>query len=103
MSSMFKYTVLLLYPDYMGSDDPRGFGTFLAHVRADGPEAAAAMGRAKAAEDNNDDHEDDFADSDDFAVLAVFKGHLTDLTPEVHKCITTARSSCRRRRTSRRP
>lgn len=77
-----KYTVLLLYPDYMGSDNPRGFETFLAHVLADNPAAAVFAGRKQAAGANNDDHGDDFADPDDFAILAVFKGHLTDLNPE---------------------
>ena len=73
--------VLLLYPDYLGTDNPRGFETFIGHGTGR-PEDAVAQVRQEAADANNLDHEDGFADPDDFAVLAVFEGRLDDIKPE---------------------
>jgi hypothetical protein len=73
------YTVLLLYPDYIGNDDPCGFATFLGYGTGSPPEAVAQV-RQQACDANNHDH--DFADPTDFAVLAVFEGRHNDINPE---------------------
>lgn len=71
------YTVVLLYPDYMGSDNPRGFETYVGQARTDTVVEAVAKVRQQAVTAN-----DRLADPDDFAVLAVFAGQLEDLNPE---------------------
>jgi hypothetical protein len=76
-----NYTVLLLYPDYLSSDDPRGFGTYCGHGTGT-PEEAVAQVRLQAADANNYDHDDDFAEPIDYAVLAVFEGVHEDINPE---------------------
>jgi hypothetical protein len=80
-ATMPVFTVLLLYPDYLGNDDPRGFETYCGHGTGTPAEAVAQV-RQQAADANNHDHDDDFADPTDFAVLAVFKGHHDDINPE---------------------
>jgi hypothetical protein len=76
------FTVLLLYPDYLGNDDSRGLATFLGYGTGTPAEAVAQV-RQQACDANNHDHDDDFADPTDFAVLAVFEGHHNDINPEV--------------------
>lgn len=69
---MNPYTVLLLYPDYIGQ---YGEETYLAHVTA--PSVPEAQKKAQdSAAKLNDVHPDD---SDDFAVLFVTDGFHHDL------------------------
>jgi hypothetical protein len=74
------FTVLLLYPDYLGTDNPRGFETYCGHGTGT-PEEAVAQVRQQAAGANGD-HEDGFPAPDDFAVLAVFRGRHQNINPE---------------------
>lgn len=72
------YTVLLLRPDYV--TDNYGLDTYLAHAWAkDGPGQAVQTARAEAVELDCPGSLLDGADPDDYAVLAVFEGHLNDL------------------------
>lgn len=66
---MTKYTVLLLYPDYLA--EQYGDDTYLAWEYADSAETAIICAKASASEEHGED----------FGVLAVFKGHLKDLSP----------------------
>lgn len=80
---MNDYTVLLLYPDYLGAAYRRGFATFMGHGSGTPAEAIARV-RQQAADINNHDHDDDdFAKPLDFAVLAVFEGKHHDVNPEL--------------------
>jgi len=70
-----KYTVLLLYPDYMTED--YGQETYLAWVDASDPNDAVKKAQARVA------YENDATDSrDDFFVLLVAEGHITDVRGE---------------------
>ena len=68
-----KYTVLLLYPDYV-QDGGEGAETYLAYVEAaDAPTAQfLAQNLARLA------NAETIESIDDFRVLAVFEGHLND-------------------------
>jgi hypothetical protein len=77
---MPDYTVLLLYPDYIGNDNPRGFETYCGHGTGT-PKSAVRQVR-KLASSNFIGHEDDRINANDFAVLAVFEGHHNDINPE---------------------
>jgi hypothetical protein len=76
---MKKYTVLLLYPDYM-TDGPEGSETYLAWVFAATPVQAVTRAQldAKEASDYDCDEEQN---PEDFRALAVFKGHHDDIRP----------------------
>lgn len=72
--TMTQYTVLLLYPDYLNDT---GTQTYLAHVEALDANAGIELAQRQAiAAQGPQDVEDE--DSDYFAPLAVFKGHLID-------------------------
>lgn len=66
---MNKYTVIILYPDYMQDS---GRETFTAHVVAANPDDALSMSRRQACDANSDQEIDD---PTDFALLAVYLGH----------------------------
>lgn len=71
---MTPYTVILRLPDYLDCADNGHGGTAQYHVEAHDPESAfgAAQDIAKA------ECESDFPSPEDFAVVAVFEGHLQD-------------------------
>ena len=65
---MFAYTILLAYPN----DDP--IQTYLAHVSANDTGEGIRKARQQACNNN-----DGVYPPEEFEVLAVFYGHLTDL------------------------
>lgn len=70
---MQKYTVLLLYPDYMNEG---GVETYLAHVTALSRADAITEARIEARDlDGNSECDD----GDDFAVLMVMSGHIAEI------------------------
>lgn len=84
-----KYTVLVQRPDWIA--DPYGLDTYLAHVEAQGVFEAQQMARDQAWDADNVDATEDEAEVDeskrydevrDYAVLAVFEGHLNDVSQE---------------------
>lgn len=64
-----KYSVLLLYPDYLNDD---GLETYFAHVEGDSWNDAVKAAQIEAAEANNCAP----AEADDFAELITFPGHI---------------------------
>lgn len=70
-----KYTVLLTYPDYM--TDSRS-EAYVAWVYARSEEDAVLHARHKAGKQNEMEPEE----LTDFAVIAVYDGHLVDKNPE---------------------
>ena len=74
MENPKKYTVLLLYPDYIASD--YGQETYLAHVEAHSANGAVLVARNEVAGIYGETH------GSDFYVLLVIKGHHNDLNPE---------------------
>lgn len=81
-----KYTVLVQRPDWIA--DPYGLDTYLAHVEADKVIEAQGMAREQAWEADNVDN-DEPVDEDDqynqtqaYAILAVFEDHLTNYAME---------------------
>lgn len=70
-----KYTVLLLYPDYIATDYVQE--TWLAHVTATDPTGAILFAQLDACE-NQEDYEID--DPNDWYTLFVCEGHHDDLT-----------------------
>jgi hypothetical protein len=79
---MNKYTVILLYPDYLAEN--YGQEIYLAHVEADSPEDAIKNAQREAVDfaipDENDESEIVLA-MDDFLELFVAEGHVQDITP----------------------
>ncbi len=73
---MKKYSVLLLYPDYIAEN--YGEETYLAHVFGINPSTAVVHARIECAESN--EIIEDVYDLEDFKVLAMFKGHHVDLS-----------------------
>jgi hypothetical protein len=72
---MKPYTVILLYPDYL--PDNYREETFTAHVSAIDGDAAVRAAQADAVSANTDDDgETRCGDPSDFAVIAVYAGHL---------------------------
>ena len=69
-----KYSVLLLYPDYLCDAYPE---TYLAHVEARNVREAVEKARAEALRANELDAEYAL----DFAVELVCSGHIEDLNP----------------------
>jgi hypothetical protein len=70
MSTKRKFTVVLLYPDYMADD--YGTDLYVAHVEADTPEQSVPLAQAQAAE-----YQEEFdGDPADFAMILVFEGHI---------------------------
>ncbi len=72
-----KFTVILLRPDYLASDDVGGYGhdVYIAHVNANSARRAGALGQSEVfGVDIADELEPN--DADDYAVLAVFPGHI---------------------------
>lgn len=70
---MKKFTVLLLYPDYLATQ--YGEETYLSHVMADDVTAAVKHARKDAFWVNRPDA----TDGTDFKVLFVAKGHVNNL------------------------
>ena len=70
-----KYTVLLLYPDYLAHN--YGEDTYAEHVEAIDPQAAVEAAQSSASALFGDDN----TDADDFTPLLVVAGHHDDLTP----------------------
>ena len=75
---MNNYTVLLLRPDYIAAQF--GEDTYLAHVIANGPEAAMETGQDEARDADKEDDDQPLGDPTDYAVLFVCLGHQQDLT-----------------------
>jgi hypothetical protein len=74
--SQRKYTVLLLYPDYLS--DSYGQETFLSHVRAKNVRDAIAQAQSEVMRVNDWDS-NVVEDKSHFYPLSVFEGHLKDL------------------------
>ncbi len=74
---MKKYTVLLLYPDYLANQ--YGEETYLSWTESKGPEQAISLAQAEAFEESEYDPQS--GDPSDFAVLICIEGHHGDLTP----------------------
>lgn len=75
----YKYTVLLLYPDYLASN--YGEDTYLAHVESDNPPNALCAAQREASSANQKDNAVDCdIELTDFRPLLVAAGHLDDLT-----------------------
>jgi hypothetical protein len=75
---MCKFTVVLLYPEYM--TDGR-VETYLAHVEAPDVEEAILLARTQVEADEIGDAEPGSSPAEileDYKVLAVFDGHLVD-------------------------
>lgn len=64
----FKYSVLLLYPDYMNNS---GHETYYDLLKANTPENAIEQAQRNAAQANGMDNEQ----YEDFAALLVIRGH----------------------------
>lgn len=73
---MKKYTVLLLYPDYIA--ESYGEDTYLGWVVADNPEKALKTARREVMNRQPCGLRRTAAD---FFCLAVFEGHLSDVNP----------------------
>lgn len=74
---MKKFTVILLRPDYLASDDAGGFGqdVYVAFVKADNDLKAVEFARDEVfRDDTTDGLEPD--DRDDYAVVVVLPGHV---------------------------
>ena len=71
-----KYTVLMLYPDYIASS--YGQETYLAHVTATTAKGAVRAAQRQAA---NAQGADEVEDPSDFYVIFMCKGHTEDVTP----------------------
>lgn len=73
-----KYTVILLRPDYIA--DTFGQDTYMDHVEAPTPADAVDEARVRAV---SIDYGADVTEPqpEDYLALAVFAGHLDDLTP----------------------
>lgn len=77
-SAKRKFTVLVLRPDYIA--DTFGQDTFLAHVEATAVPAAQELAQVQAAhQDCSDEASRADANPEDYHILAVFDGHLSDL------------------------
>jgi hypothetical protein len=78
---MQPFTVLLVYPDYLGENWP--YDTYLAHVEADAEAAAITAAQALAQNDQGADFDGEpiVQTPADFAPLLVVAGHHDDLTP----------------------
>lgn len=73
-----KFTIILNRPDYLANDF--GTDTYLAHVEAHSTAMAQEMAQLQASNaDCKSDAEREDANPEDYAVLAVFEGHLEDL------------------------
>lgn len=75
----YRYTVLLLRPDYCTSDF--GQDTYMTHVFAVSPPAAVELAQIEAVRTDYGDEVED-ATPHDYFPLVVFAGHLDDLTPK---------------------
>lgn len=72
---MKPYTVILMYPDYLSEN--YGEESYAAHVTAVDGDAAVLAAQIDAVAQNTDDGEDPpCEDPTDFAVIAVYAGHL---------------------------
>ena len=76
---MRKWTVILLYPDYMS--EVFGHDTFMTTVHAVDPEGAVKAAREEASVSNTEDS-DDPVNGGDFFVIAVIEGEHIDENPE---------------------
>lgn len=80
---MNPYTVILRYPDWADQDDNGWGGTWQGHVAADNADDAIDFARGQViAETHSIDVDTDLPDPNDYAVVAVFAGHLESLAPE---------------------
>lgn len=73
---MKKWTVILLYPDYMAEN--YGQKTFMTSVDAETPEAAVAAARKEVSESEDTE----LQDPEDMFVIAVIEGEHQDHNPE---------------------
>jgi len=69
-----KYSVLLLYPDYMSC--PHGIETYFSHVEASDPKEAVSLAQEEAGEANQDR-----GAAGDFHPLLCVLGHHDDVRP----------------------
>lgn len=74
---MKKFTVLLLYPDYMS--DNFGQDTCMAHVNAEDVARAQEAAQARMVQIRLEYDEEDGQDPDDYFVLMVIEGHHNDI------------------------
>ena len=74
-----KYTVILLYPDYMSEN--YGQETYMTCVDAKNPTEAVANARAEISA-GGENEQDEEAEPTDFFVIAVIAGDHEDLNPE---------------------
>lgn len=74
---MKKFTVILLRPDYLASDDAGGFGqdVYVAYVESKHAKAAAAKAQREVFRADTD-NELDPGNPDDYAVVVVLPGHV---------------------------
>lgn len=70
---MKKYTVILIYPDYLA--DNYGEEFYIAHVEAETTSRALALAQKYAFESNGGANF-----PEDFALCAIFHGHLEDVS-----------------------
>jgi hypothetical protein len=87
---MTQYTILVQRPDWIA--DPYGLDTYLAHVEANGVLEAQGIARGEAwdfdhAEDVaagavDESEKDEVNGAPAYAILAVFEGHLDDVSQE---------------------
>ena len=71
---MKKYTVILLYPDYLAKN--YGQETYMTSVEAETPVQAVAAARAEVGSDEAPE------ERNDFFVIAVIEGEHSDINPE---------------------
>lgn len=62
-----KYTVVLIYPDYLAEDYPRD--CYISYVNSENPRTAIKKAKQEAAKANK------IKDKDDFLAIACFDGH----------------------------
>lgn len=82
---MKKYTVILLYPDYVAEN--YGQETYMTSVEAEDPVAAVAKARSEVldaalTEADGGQYESEYEDPADLFVIAVIEGEHADVNPE---------------------
>jgi len=73
------YTVIVRHPDYIDVSDDGCGGTYQAHVTATSPEEAFGAAQDEACRSTGREPGEDDVRAEDWAVVAVFAGHLNDL------------------------
>lgn len=74
---MKQYTVIVARPDYI-SDGPTD--TYMAHVEADNVAKAQAQAQLETFEADTGPDDEEFGSYEDYAIVAVFVGHLQDIS-----------------------